>query len=72
MLAAAGLVVLVAGASVAGTAATSVAAGAETFGVVVAEPSFELDPQAVSASNAAEIRSDFLDMIFFDIMNDIS
>ena len=64
--------VLVAGASVAGTAATSVATGAETFGVVVAEPSFELDPQAESASNAAGIRSDFSEINLFDIMNDTS
>ncbi|CAB4908776.1 unannotated protein [freshwater metagenome] len=72
MLAAAGLVVLVAGASVFDSAGASVTAGAETFGVVVAEPSFELDPQAVSAINAAEIRTDFLDVNLFDIITDTS
>ena len=72
MLAAAGLVVLVAGASVVDSAGTSVDAAVEISEAADVASELELDPQAVSASNAAEIRSDFLDMNLFDIDNDTS
>ena len=71
MLAAAGLVVLVAGASVVASAGASVDAAVDSSGAEVASE-LELDPQAVSASNAAEMRSDFFEMNLFDIMNDTS
>ena len=67
----AGFVVLVAGASVVVSAGVSVDAAVDSSGAEVASE-LELDPQAVSASNAAEIRSDFFEMNLFDIDNDTS
>ena len=72
MLAAAGLVVLVAGASVVDSAGASVDAAVEISEAADVASELELDPQAVSASSAAEMRSDFFEMNLFDIDNDTS
>ena len=62
---------LVTGAPVVDSAGATVdAAGDVSEAVVVSE--FELDPQALNASNAAEMRSDFFDMNLFDIVTDTS
>jgi hypothetical protein len=71
MFAAAGLVVLVAGASVVTSAGASVDAAVDSSGADVASE-LELDPQAASASKAIGTRRDFLDTKFFDIVNDTS
>ena len=70
MFAAAGLVVLVAGASVVTSAGASVDAAVDSSGADVASE-LELDPQAASASKAIGRRRDFFG-IFFDIVNDTS
>ena len=71
----AGLVVLVAGASVVASAGASVDAAVEISGTDVASE-LELDPHAASASRAIGMRRDFFgiffDTIFFDIVNDTS
>ena len=64
--------VLVAGASVVDSAGTSVDAAVEISEAADVASELELDPQAASASNAAEIRSDFFEMNLFDIGNDTS
>ena len=71
MFAAAGLVVLVAGASVVDSAGASVDAAVDSSGAEVTSE-VELDPQAASASKAIGTRRDFFDTIFFDIDNDTS
>jgi protein-tyrosine-phosphatase len=71
MFAAAGLVVLVAGASVVDSAGASVDTAVDSSGAEVASE-LELDPQAVSASKATGTRRDFFDTIFFDLDNDTS
>ena len=68
MFVAAGLVVLVAGASVAASAGASV----EISEAAEVASELELDPQAASASNAIGTRRDFFDTMFFDILNDTS
>jgi hypothetical protein len=70
MFAAAGLVVLVAGASVVTSAGASVDAAVDSSGADVASE-LELDPHAASASRAIGRRRDFFE-IFFDIVNDTS
>ena len=67
MLAAAGLVVLVAGASV---EATSVEGASVTVDSVVVELSS--DPHEARSTSKTGIRSDFFDMNLFDIDNDTS
>ena len=68
MFAVAGLVVLVAGASVVASAGASV----EISVAAEVASELELDPQAASASNAIGTRRDFFDTMFFDIVNDTS
>jgi hypothetical protein len=70
MFAAAGLVVLVAGASVVDSAGASVDTAVDSSGAEVASE-VELDPHAASASRAIGRRRDFFE-IFFDIDNDTS
>ena len=65
MFAAAGLVVLVAGASVVASAGASVDAAVEMSGAADVASELELDPQAASASKAIGTRRDFFDTIFF-------
>ena len=76
MFAAAGLVVLDAGASVVDSAGVSVDAAVDSSGAEVASE-VELDPQAASASKAIGTRRDLLDVnfsatLFFDIDSDTS
>ena len=75
MFAVAGLVVLVAGASVVTSAGASVDAAVDSSGADVASE-LELDPHAVSASRAIGRMRDFFgiffDTIIFDIVNDTS
>jgi len=72
MLAAAGLVVLVAGASGVDSVGASLDAAVEISEAAEVASELELDPQAASASKAIGTRRDFFDTKFFDIVNDTS
>jgi hypothetical protein len=71
MFAAAGLVVLVAGASGVDSAGASLDAAVEISVAAEVASELELDPQAASASKAIGRKRDFFG-IFFDIVNDTS